>query len=140
MTLTPQQLLVCNSVQFKNEVLKIFKCSCVSGGQTFEMAVLIAIFAQLAGIPNVTCTQLQAMAAPFACLQRQQQLPALIALASQIISLVPSGGGFVFSGIGSPVGVVFPAVPSAVYVDNTNPNQVGFWNWNGTNWTQIIAP
>jgi hypothetical protein len=75
MTLTPQQQLACEARQIQQWLCR---------NQGLEMAVLIALFAQIAGV-TVTCASLEALAAQFNCLPRQTQLPALIYLATQIV-------------------------------------------------------
>lgn len=118
-------------------VKTITRTSC--GNRSWEMAVLIALFAQIAGV-TVTCQSLQTLAAQYNCLQSQQQLPALIYLASQIIAnQAPAGAGFVFQGQGSPVGVITPSSSAAVYFDNTVPTEPAMWSWSNNTWTEVLS-
>lgn len=122
--------LVCQAQQIR----KCLKCD-----QSLEMAALIAVFSRLANLP-VDCATLNANAAAFACIERQNQLPALIYLATQIVPpIIPANGGFTFSGLGSPVGVVFPQTPAAQYLDYTNPNFPVVWYWSNNVWTIYIG-
>lgn len=51
------------------------------------------------------------------------------------------GGGTtqVYTGIGSPTGVVVPAGAAAIYFDKTIPSQPIVWYWNSATWTQFIG-
>lgn len=129
--MTANEELACNA-------RKVAKCLCFN--PQLEMSALIAVFYKLAGV-SMDCATLNANAAQFACLPRQAQLPALIYLANLIVTsqIAPAGSGFVFGGIGSPVGVIFPVAPAAVYFDNTIPASPNMWSWNGSSWTEIIG-
>jgi hypothetical protein len=50
-----------------------------------------------------------------------------------------TASGSVFSGIGSPVGVFFPAAPTAIYFDNTIPADPAMWVWANSTWTEEIG-
>src|SRR5271165_1703705 len=122
MTLTQQQQLACQAAQIQ----KWLGCS-----QTSEMACLIAIFAQIAGI-SVTCAELQSLAAQFNCLQRQTQLPALIYLATQIIAnQPPAGAGFVFPAYGGNPPAFTPSTAAARGVGQNTGRQ---WQWIDGTW------
>jgi hypothetical protein len=97
------------------------------------MAALVYIFGTLAGM-QLTCDQLEAAAATYACLPRATQLPALIYLASQIIANGGTGGGGatqVFSGNygGYPNLPPFsPTVSAAIAIDTVDGNQTQWYN------------
>ena len=128
--LTPEQITVCNSQAFLGEIRKALTCTRCD--PAFEMAVLIALFAKLAGV-TVDCPTLEALASQYNCLPRQVQLPALIYLASQIVALVPAGGGFVFAGYygGNPP-PFSPLSPSAIATDTSAGNRQ--WTWLNGVW------
>lgn len=104
--------------------------------QSTQMSLLAAIFANLAKM-TLTCESANALAQQFACVERQLQLPLLIALANQIVQV---SGQYVFSGIGSPiVNNVVPALPNAIYFDNTNLSFPIVWQWQNNLWTAFIG-
>jgi hypothetical protein len=71
---------------------------------------------------------------------RQQLTPVPYAIyASNGGGSTPAGAGYVFAGIGSPVGVLTPTAPTAVYFDNSVPGQPGMWEWANSTWTQVIG-
>jgi hypothetical protein len=94
-TLTPQQQVACAARKWKELT------------QSEQMGVLISLFAQIANV-QLTCQSLQALAAQYACLPPQSQLPALIYLASQIVAQGGTGTGagevvtFNSGGLGTP--------------------------------------
>jgi hypothetical protein len=99
---------------------------------------LVNIFAQIAGMATpLSCEAVQALAANYMCLERQQQLPALIALAAQIAANGTNPPGFgqqIFEGAyGSyPTPPNFtPTVPAAIAF-STNDGSV--WNWYSGSW------
>ena len=125
MILTQQQQLACQAAQIQ----KWLGCS-----QTSEMACLIAIFAQIAGI-SVTCAELQSLSAQFNCLQRQTQLPALIYLAQQIVANQPPLGAgwimnFTSNGTGAPPAFTPQSGAGMAYDTSTGIE----WTYNGTGW------
>lgn len=94
-TLTPQQQVACGARKWKGLT------------QTEQMGVLISLFAQIANV-QLTCASLQTLAAQYACLPPQLQLPALIYLATLIQSQGGVSGGagevvtFSSGGLGTP--------------------------------------
>jgi hypothetical protein len=50
-----------------------------------QMCALVAIFVKIAGVP-MTCSALENLAAQYSCVDRSLQLPALLALAEQILA------------------------------------------------------
>ena len=77
--MTPQQQLSCDAQNV---------CRRAKGDQTLLMSALVGIFARIAGV-NLDCPTLSTLAAQYACLERQNQLPALIYLAT----LIATNGG-----------------------------------------------
>jgi hypothetical protein len=75
--MTPTQELACGA-------LRIERCL---PGQDLQMAALVFLFAKIAGVTD--CNSIAAGAQTVSCLTRQQQLPALIWLASQILANIP---------------------------------------------------
>ena len=100
------------------------------------MQVLIGLFVKLTGM-TFTCASLEALAAPYACIQRDQQLLVLIALAAAMQPGQGGGPGFgqqVFYGAygGYPNQPNFtPSVPAAVTFDQTDGS---VWNWYNGAW------
>lgn len=124
----PQQQLACQAQQI---------AKCLNCNQTLIMAALISYVAQWANIP-VDCNTLNANAAQFACIPRQNQLSALLWLFSQLTSTGQINPQM-FSGVGSPVGTITPLANTAMYADVTNPNQPVFWLWQNSTWTEAIG-
>lgn len=128
--MTDQRTLACQAEQIQ--------CWLPTRGQ--QMAVLIAIFGQLSGLP-MTCESLQALAEQWACIPRDLQLAALIGLA---VTMQPNTGQIqVFQGTGDPTTqapvIATPNIAPAIYIDVTTPTQVAIWNWNGQIWNEFIA-
>jgi hypothetical protein len=74
-------------------------------------------------------------AAAFTALSPRQQLtPVPYAICAA--NAAPAG---VLSGNGSPVGVVIPAASTAIYFDETIPEQPNVWCWAKSKWTEIIG-
>lgn len=71
--MTPQKQLACQARQIE--------CWLPDRGQ--QMSALLAIFVQLSNQP-MTCASVQALAQQWACIPRELQLPALIALANSM--------------------------------------------------------
>ena len=65
---------------------------------------------------------------------RQQLTPVPYAICAANSS--PTG---VFSGTGSPVGVVTPAASTAIYFDDTIPYQPNIWYWANSTWTEFLG-
>lgn len=103
-----------------------------------EMATLIALIAQLGGI-MLDCPTLANLSSQYSCLPRQTQLPALIYLVSLIVNGQVTPSGSLYSGIGSPVGVIAPISPVAMYFDITIPAAPIVWNWAAGNWNELIG-
>jgi hypothetical protein len=78
MTLTSAQTLACGAL----------KIECCLPGQNIQMAALVFLFGKLAGVTD--CPTIAAGAAQYSCLSRQEQLPALIFLATQILANLPT--------------------------------------------------
>jgi hypothetical protein len=103
---------------------------------------LVGIFAQIAGMTTpLTCAQVEALAANYQCLERRQQLPALIALAAQILAQggvvpppTPGFGQQIFAGNwnGFPnVPTLVPPVAAAIAFDVSDGS---VWNWWNNGW------
>jgi hypothetical protein len=108
--------------------------------QTTLLAGILAAILQANGL-TMTCAQLQANAATYACIPPQLLVPALI-----WVILNGNGGGTpspiqVLSGNGDPV-VANPTTPTAsnaIYTDTSVPGQWGLWSWANSTWTNLIA-
>lgn len=129
--MSPQQQLSCQAE----------RVVCCLPTRDLQMGALIALFVKLTGQP-MTCAALESLAAQYACVERTLQLPALIALAVQILANGGGGGGGfgqqVFGGIGPPTITPPASIPWAVYIDDTLPTSQGFWLWDGTSWNCLI--
>jgi hypothetical protein len=51
----------------------------------------------------------------------------------------PTGAGFVYSGVGSPVGTLSPAAPTAMYFDTTIPSEPNLWYWENSTWREFLG-
>lgn len=128
-TLTPQQQLACNARKWKGLT------------QSDQMGVLISLFAQIADV-QLTCQNLQTLAAQYACLPPQSQLPALIYLAAQILA---EGGGvgigagevvtFSSGGVGTPP--PFTPVVSATQFAGVSTGALATDSSTGQQWNYI---
>ena len=110
---------------------------CKLPGKDLQMAALVYLFGKIAGVTN--CNDILAGAQTMTCLDRQQQLPALIWLALQILNAGggmgppgPPGPASVFSGAygGSPPN--FTPTSSGAIAFDTDTGQM--WSWYNNQW------
>jgi hypothetical protein len=122
-TLTPQQQVACGARKWKGLT------------QTEQMGVIISLLAQIANV-QLTCQNLQTMAAQYACLPPQSQLPAVIYL----LTLIQSQGVTlqVVNTVGFPN---FTPQAAVLAVDDTTyPGDVVIYYGFQGNWDVVIAP
>jgi hypothetical protein len=138
MTLTPQQEVACQARNLLHSLKRVPPCEL----QSLLMGMLIYSILEVAGV-SLTCEQLVAGGAQYACLPRQDQLPALI---WAIVNFGGGGGGSgsVLSGIGPPASsstpsIATPAQSTAIYFDTANPGQPNVWYWANNAWTEFIG-
>ena len=95
------------------------------------MAAIIYYLGQLTGV-STDCATLQAGAAQYACIPRQDQLPAMIYMLAQLLS-GNTVGGFVFAGnYGGNQPPFSPTTAGAVAIDSITGRQ---WQWSGGAWS-----
>ena len=114
--MNPGQQLACESIQVQR-----WLCN----HPCMEMPILIALFAKIAGV-TMDCPTLESLAAQYNCLPRQNQLPALIYLATQILAAVPPPDYINYAG---PPTQNPPAVQNIVV--DVNGQQ---WQYFGNQW------
>ena len=100
--MTPAQQLACGALQIE----------CCLPSQNIQMAALVYLFGKLAGVTD--CPTIAAGAAQYSCLSRQDQLPALIFLATQILAKATMGTPGP-TGPQGPAGANGPAGPLVMY-------------------------
>jgi hypothetical protein len=129
--MTNTQNLVCESEALMREIRGIMKWS-RSEEYQIEMAVLIGLFAKIAGV-TMDCPTLNAMAQQYACVPRQNQLPVLIGLANIMLIGGGPGGGVYAGNYGGFPPPFTPGTPSAIATDTSGNNRQWVWlngNWN----------
>lgn len=110
-------------------VCRARQVQCCLPTQCEQMSALVAIFAQIAGMP-IDCATLATAAGQYACLSRQMQLPALIYLASQILNLGVNPQ--IFEGhYGGNAPPFSPVTPAGMAFDQDTGN---VWNWYSNQW------
>jgi hypothetical protein len=117
---------------------------CKLPGKDLQMAALVYLFGKIAGVTN--CNDILAGAQTMTCLDRQQQLPALIWLALQILN---AGGGMGPPGPPGPAGPVLsisgnygglqPPLPSLspgqlAVAQDTSTGQLWYFPYGATQW------
>ena len=106
--MTPAQQLACGALQIE----------CCLPNQNIQMAALVYLFGKLAGVTD--CATIAEGAAQYSCLSRQEQLLALIFLATQILAQAKMGtpgptGPQGPAGANGPPGATGPAGPLVMY-------------------------
>lgn len=108
---------------------------CVEPG--FEVPILIYLFSQIAGVSPDPKTLMANARCLEACIPPGMMLSVLVSLASQILSGGSAGPGTrqVFSGNGSPVGVLTPITDEAIYFQKDSDPTGLIWEWYDNSWT-----
>lgn len=115
------------------------KCLSAELPPSLQVPVLIAIFAQIAGM-SLDAQMLVRQATCLSCVPPSLQMPVLISIAQQILAgQSTAGSACLLAGAGAPVAA--PPCTVAIYFDTTNAN-FGMYVWVQTlaTWTELIAP
>ena len=134
---------LCGAVQGSKTVLQCFP----PGKESLWVPTLISLFANIAGV-SVDCPTLNALAQQYACIPPQNQLPALLYLAVQIVNNSaatcgvcppgPPGPGVEVNPpvpytVGNPPAPLFPTLPALAYDPTGNLPTMG-WNTSTQSW------
>jgi hypothetical protein len=122
--MTPIQTIACGALAVE----------CKLPGKDLQMAALVYLFGKIAGVTN--CNDILAGAQTITCLDRQQQLPAIIWLALQILNAGggmgppgPMGPASVFSGAyGGSAPPFTPSTGAAIAFDTGTGQMWSFYN------------